>query len=147
MFTLQNQYISRKIWAGLCKLNNSMYPDLNGTWEGEVTFESNQTIRVSAVIRHSLAVTEIDLHGETVKSITLEATPIIEKGQKKLYYVYRSMPKDPKWPSYSGTTLFDLRRTNGGLELSGNYYTARQKIGSIRLKQVSLNPNIDISLY
>lgn len=86
-------FVSRKIWAVLACFDKSMFPDLNGAWEGEITLENGEVISAKAVIRQTLLATQIDMHGKTTKSITLETTPTIEQGQKKLYYVYRSTPK------------------------------------------------------
>lgn len=148
---LLTSFVSRKIWAVLSYFDKSMFPDLNGTWEGEITLESGKEISAKAVIRQSLLATQIDMHGETTKSITLETTPTIEQGQKKLYYVYRSTPRNPGWPSYNGSTLFDIRITGSGKEtkheLSGHYYTDRKTIGRIRLIQVSNDSNNDVSFY
>lgn len=148
---LLTSLISRKIWAILAWFDKSMFPDLNGTWEGEITLENGEQVSAKAVIRQSLLATQIDMHGETTKSITLETTPTIEQGQKKLYYVYRSTPKTPGWPSYNGSTLFDIRTIGSGkgkkYELSGHYYTDRKTIGRVRLTQISNNSNNDVSFY
>lgn len=151
MLLLLNSFFSRKIWFVLSWLDKSIFPDLNGTWEGEITLENGKTIVAKAVIRQSLLATQIDMHGETTKSITLETTPTIEQGQKKLYYLYRSTPKEPGWPAYNGSTLFDIRTLVVGklkkYELSGSYYTDRKTIGRIRLTQVSKDSNNDVSFY
>ena len=143
--------VSRKIWAILAWFDKTIFPDLNGTWEGKITLESGDDISARAVIRQSLLTTQIDMHGETAKSITLETTPTTEQGQKKLYYVYRSTPKTPGWPSYNGSTLFDIRtvQTEQGLkiELSGHYYTERKSIGRIYLTQISNDSSNDVSFY
>ena len=148
---LLTSFISRKIWAVLAFFDKSMFPDLNGTWEGEITLEDGKDITAKAVIRQSLLATQIDMHGETTKSITMETTLTIEQGQKKLYYVYRSTPKTPGWPAYNGSTLFDIRTIGSGkgkkYELSGHYYTDRKTIGRIRLTQVCKNSNNDVSFY
>lgn len=148
---LLTSFISRKIWAVLAWFDKSMFPDLNGTWEGEITLENGKKLSARAVIRQSLLATQIDMHGETTKSITLETTPTIEQGQKKLYYVYRSSPKIPGWPAYNGSTLFDIRTVGSGklksYELSGHYYTDRKTIGRIRLTQLSKDSNNDVSFY
>ncbi|MFT7430260.1 MAG: hypothetical protein ACI971_000711 [Colwellia sp.] len=151
ILTLLSPLVSRKIWACLAAFNKSLYPDLNGSWVGEIELENEVKLPVKAIIRQSLLSTEIDLHGETTKSITLETTPTIEKGQKKLYYVYRSTPKNSNWPSYNGSTLFDIRQIEvdkkTSLELSGSYYTDRKTIGRISLRQICTDSNKDVSFY
>lgn len=144
-------FFSRKIWAVMAFFNKSLYPDLNGTWTGEIILEDKTTLHVQAVIRQSLLATEIDLHGETTKSITVETTPIMEQGQKKLYYVYRSTPKNPAWSSYNGSTFFDIRQTlvdgKNILQLSGHYFTDRKTIGRITLSQNGTDSSKDVSFY
>lgn len=146
---LLTSFVSRKIWSLLSKFNKGIFPDLNGTWEGEISLEDGKKIIAKAVIRQSLLETQIDMHCETTKSITLETTPTIEQGQKKLYYVYRSTPKTPGWSAYNGSTLFDIRTVGKEekYELSGHYYTDRKTIGRIHLTQVCTNSNKDVSFY
>jgi hypothetical protein len=137
---------ARKIW-GLIQKIKKIYPDLNGVWVGHVIIESGLKINVRAIIRQNLLLTELDMYGETVKSITLESTPTIEQGQKKLYYVYRSIPKDPSRQPYDGSTLLDVIENENSLKLSGKYYTDRGTVGRISLKQVSKNAQTDVSYY
>jgi hypothetical protein len=151
MFILLTPYFSRKIWALIGVFNKALFPDLNGTWQGKITLENEDEIGVRCVIRQSLLAMQIDMHGETMKSITLETTPTVEQGQNKLYYVYRCSPKDPARPSYNGSTLFDIRvledNNKKTLELSGHYYTDRKTIGRIKLRQVCSDSNKDVSYY
>lgn len=151
IFILSTSFFSRKIWALISLFKTDLFPDLNGTWHGKVFLENGCEIEVRAIIRQSLISTEIDMHGETMKSITLETTPTIESGQKKLYYLYRSTPKNPSWHSYNGTTLFDIHMIEEDekkiLELSGHYYTDRKAVGRISIRQVSDNPLNDVSFY
>lgn len=151
IFLLLTPYFSRKIWALMSFLKKDLFPDINGTWHGRVIMENGGEIEIRAVIRQSLLSTQIDVHGRTMKSITLETTPAVEQGQKKLYYMYRSTPKNPSRLPYNGTTLFDIRITDNDsekiLELSGHYYTDRKTIGRISLKQISNDPNNDVSFY
>jgi hypothetical protein len=148
---LLTSYVSRKVWAFFAWFDESIFPDLNGTWEGIITLENGQELEAKAVIRQSLLTTQIDMHGETTKSITLETTPTIEQGQKKLYYVYRSTPKKPEWSPYNGSTIFDIRTVSSESgkkhELSGSYYTDRKTIGRVKLTQISSDSNIDVSYY
>ncbi len=151
MFVLISPYFSRKLWGIIAHFDKTLFPDLNGTWHGEIIPDSGNPLDIRAVIRQSLLSTQIDVHGETTKSITLETTPAIEQGQQKLYYMYRSTPKNPAWPSYNGSTLFDVRKVNCEdriiLELSGHYYTDRKTLGRIYLRQVCNDSNGDVSFY
>lgn len=151
IFILSTNFFSRKIWWLCACFKKDLFPDLNGTWQGKIFTEENEEIEVRAVIRHSLLLTQIDMHGETMKSLTLETTPIIEAGQKKLYYLYRSTPKNPSWHPYNGCTLFDLREieieSKKVVEMTGSYYTDRKSVGRISIQQISSDPNNDVSFY
>lgn len=143
-------FVSRKIWSVLSYFDASLFPDLNGTWEGEIAF-GDSVLTARAVIRQTLGHTQIDLHTPTSKSITLESTPVTEGGQAKLYYVHRVTPKNPDWQSYTGSTLFDVRKGTDSsgktIELSGAYYTDRKTNGRVSLRQTSNDSNRDVSFY
>jgi hypothetical protein len=147
MFILLSPFMSRKIWFAARVFKKDLYPDLNGVWVGQVITEEQKSFEVRAIIRQALLVTEIDMHGETVKSVTLETTPTIELNKKKLYYVYRSTPKNPSWGDYVGSTIFDVIEDGSTLILSGKYYTDRKSVGRVSIKRVSIDVNADVSYY
>lgn len=142
---------ARPLWKLLKKVRPSLYPDLNGTWEGEIITENDLEIPVRVLIKQTLLETQINIHTQTSKSLTLETTPTIESGEPKLYYIYRSLPKDPNWSSYTGSTIFDIRKVNSEgvsvLELSGYYYTDRKTTGRIRFRQTGSCVEQDVSFY
>lgn len=148
---ITSKFTSRKIWRLLRCFNPDLYPDLNGSWEGEITTEEGQTIAARAIIRQALLNTQIDMHTESAKSVTLEATPAIEGGQHKLYYSYRAKPRVPGHGAYTGSTIFDVRRVQENdseiLELSGYYYTERKTLGRTRLRQQRHETADDVSFY
>ncbi len=150
VFIVSSSSTSRKIWSILKHIDGSLFPDINGTWEGEILFDGKK-LEARAVIRQTLSHTQIDLHTPTSKSITLESTPVTEGGQPRLYYVHRVTPLNPNWHVYTGSTLFDVRNIiiNGKkiLELSGSYYTDRKTNGRIRLRQVGVDSMQDVSYY
>ncbi|CAH7449858.1 S_2TMBeta domain-containing protein [Vibrio chagasii] len=147
MFLVLSPTVSRFIWSIIRLVKRGLYPDLNGVWVGQVITENEQVFEVRAVIKQALLVTEIDMHGETVKSVTLETTPTRELNQNKLYYVYRSTPKNPSWGDYIGSTIFDVIEDGASLTLSGKYYTDRKSVGRISIKRVSKSINADVSYY
>lgn len=150
-FLATSRMSSRLIWACAKYFNGSLYPDLNGAWEGEIQPENGELIKASAVIRQALLSTEIDLHTHSAKSLTLEATPVMSAGQYKLYYTYQAKPKKVGWAAYAGSTIFDVRSVevegNPVLELSGFYYTERKTEGRVRLRWVSKDSSRDVSFY
>lgn len=147
MFMLLSPFVSRKIWFIVRIFKKGLYPDLNGVWVGHVVTEDLKMVEVRAIVRQALLVTEIDMHGETVKSVTLETTPTVELNKKKLYYVYRSTPKNPSWGEYVGSTIFDVIEDGSELVLSGRYYTDRKSVGRVSIKRVSTDVDRDVSYY
>lgn len=147
---IASNFTARRIWSVMRFFDGSLFPDINGAWEGEITFKGGQ-LTARAVIRQTLIHTQIDLHTPSSKSITLESTPVSESGQPRLYYVHRVTPQNPDWHIYTGSTLFDVRcvQENGRkvLELSGYYYTDRQTNGRIRLRQIGDDCSQDVSYY
>jgi hypothetical protein len=150
-FTLTSKGPARLIWKVARFFNGSLYPDLNGVWEGEIVTSKGHTLQARATIRQALLHTEIDMHTSTAKSVTLEATPVMEGGQYKLYYTYRAKPQSPRYGAYTGTTIFDIRQIelNGKYvyELSGYFYTERKTLGTTRLRHKSSDPMNDVSFY
>jgi len=150
VFLVGAKFTSRKIWSVMRVFDGALFPDINGTWEGEIVFDGG-SLDARAVIRQTISHTQIDLHTPTSKSITLESTPVSESGQPRLYYVHRVTPHNPDWHVYTGSTLFDVRHvTVAGkrvLELSGYYYTDRKTNGRIRLRHVGGDCTQDISYY
>lgn len=150
VFLVGANFTSRKIWSVMRVFDGALFPDINGTWEGEIVFDGG-VLDARAVIRQTISHTQIDLHTPTSKSITLESTPVSESGQPRLYYVHRVMPHNPDWHVYTGSTLFDVRHvTVAGkrvLELSGYYYTDRKTNGRIRLRHIGSDCTQDISYY
>ncbi|WP_455947962.1 Cap15 family cyclic dinucleotide receptor domain-containing protein [Lelliottia jeotgali] len=150
IFLIGTSFTARRIWSLVRFFDGSLFPDINGTWEGEITFEGGQ-LTARAVIRQTISHTQIDLHTPTSKSITLESTPVSESGQPRLYYVHRVTPQNPNWYTYTGSTLFDVRCIQAGgkkvLELSGHYYTDRKTNGRIRLRQIGKDCAEDVSYY
>lgn len=151
VFIILTNFTARYIWKGMRLFDKSLFPDLNGTWEGEIETETGLKLRARAVIKQTLLQTWVSIHTETSKSLTLETTPTVESGQCKLYYTYRSFPKRSDWQSYIGTTIFDVRTVDKGgestLELSGSYFTDRKSNGRVRLRQLSSDSNSDVSFY
>lgn len=151
IFLLTAAPVARFIWFIVSKINKSLYPDLNGVWEGKILPGSGKNMEARAIICQTLLHARIDLHTETSKSFSLETTPAMEGGQFKLYYTYQSKPKNPDWSAYTGVTIFDIRSPSKDparpLELSGYYFTSRKTNGRILLRRVSGEINTDVSYY
>jgi hypothetical protein len=141
------------IWAWYLArcISKNIYPDLTGTWEGTITTISDRTesLKVRARIQHDLLSLFIDFHGETFDSVTMSATPIAEKGQHNLHYIYLSESKIPGRDAYRGTAVLRVREVEVGgkktLSLSGKYHTERKTIGTIELQRMGTDTSIDVS--
>lgn len=148
---ITTNFTARRMWKLLKKVDSSLFPDLNGSWEGEITTEDDISIPARALIKQNLLETQLIIHTKTSKTTTLETTPSTESGEPKLYYIYRSLPKDPNWGTYTGSTIFDIRSTEVDtkkvLELSGYYFTDRKSRGRIRLQQTGNSVDDDVSFY
>jgi hypothetical protein len=150
-FMLFSTPITRLVWRILCRWSKDIYPDLSGLWQGKIFPASESTKKVEepldvhARIKHSIIALYIDFEGNTFESITLSATPLIEKGQLRLHYVYRSESKIPGRESYNGTALLrvgTINTANGTtLLLSGQYHTDRRTVGTIELRKIGSDAN------
>lgn len=144
-FLLFSTPVSRIVWRFLCRWNQDIYPDLTGLWEGKIFPTSDEPLDVHARIKHSIITLYIDFEGKTFESITLSATPLIEKGQQRLHYVYRSESKIPGRPSYNGTAILRVGNVKKGnitaLSLQGSYHTDRRTVGTIELHKIGSDAN------
>jgi hypothetical protein len=128
-----------------------IYPNLSGTWEGTITTvgDNTETLKVRACIQHDLLSLFIEFHGETFDSQTLSATPIAEKGQHALHYIYLSESKIPGRDAYKGTAILRVREIEIGgsktLSLVGKYHTERKTIGNIELHRTGTDATKDVS--
>lgn len=165
IFIITAKKTGRILWKCYEFIDPSVYPDLNGTWCGYVSFETlddngdkkNIKIKAKAIIKQTLLQTQVDIHTETSKSITIETTPTVDGGQYKLYYIYRAISKFVDRPSFVGVTFFDIRKIKVSknskgkyiymLELSGRYFTDRKSVGNIVLRQKSKDIVNDVSFY
>ena len=148
---LTTDITARLMWRLVRKFKKDIFPDLNGTWAGEIIASETLEIPARALIRQTLEAVRIDMHTETSRSISLETTPVVEYGNNRLYYLYRSVPRNPEWNEYHGTTAFDVRKVvvagKEVLELSGVYFTSRKTVGRVRLRQVDRATETDVSFY
>ncbi|WP_253636143.1 hypothetical protein [Acinetobacter baumannii] len=69
IIALTTSLTARALWKVLKTFKPSLYPDLNGTWEGEITTENDKKIPVRVLIKQTLLATQINIHTETSKSL------------------------------------------------------------------------------
>ncbi len=142
-------YFWRFIWQYIPVLAEIYFPDINGIWQGKITFNANsqeKELEAKVRIKQNLWHINIDLCSSTSKSSTLVAYPTIEAGNHKLYYIYHNIPNKPEYPEYKGTAILNIILQAKPMKINGVYYTIRGTNGRIELKQISRNPNEDYEL-
>ena len=138
----------RSIWKLFPILADKYYPDLNGIWQGKITFEDPQgELSVRARIVQDLTQITMDFSTETSESYSLVAHPRVEGGNHILYYIYRNTPKNPQYPEFKGVSILNVKSEKLSLELSGHYFTVRQTRGRVELKRKSSNPKENYRYY
>jgi len=122
------------------------FPDLNGTWEGEirsewvdpVTNKSVASIPAMLTINQSfLYISCVIRTGEMTSYSFAEGFKINEKEQiKQLVYSYTSKPKPAvinRNVVHEGTIVFNITG-NPANKLVGHYWTARKTIGEVEVR-------------
>lgn len=132
----------RKLWAWIPKLNQWVFPDLNGNWDVAIHWiwaDKKGTASGRAQIRQNLLTLSMELETDNSDSETLLARPKRhpESGRPLLYYIYRNTPKQKSinsGPPHDGAALLkiDLQDTRA---LSGNYFTDRETKGHFEMRK------------
>lgn len=117
------------------------YPNLNGDWEGSITFDyegKERTRKIKMQIKQTFTCIIVDLVTNESKSKNFCGSFNIDKNReiKQLIYSYLNEP-DVKYrdrsPLHYGTTKLDILPDNKTME--GEYWTDRGTKGSIKLKK------------
>ncbi|HDS8576590.1 TPA: hypothetical protein QH731_001868 [Klebsiella variicola] len=134
----------RNLWRVFPKLNDLLFPDLNGTWDMVIHWEwedKKGTSRANATITQTFLKIGMDVEAEDSDSQTLVAKPKkdAETGRAALYYVFLTTPKhkanvDLQDP-YNGTAILKLSLKDKR-ELKGNYFTSRKTVGHYELTRI-----------
>jgi hypothetical protein len=122
-----------------------LFPDLNGTWQGEirsiwtdpVTLKGVAPIPVILTIRQSFLQTSCVMRTEEMVSRSFLADFWIDGDHqiRKLGYSYHSEPKptvERRSSPHDGTVVFELVDTPV-TKLNGRYWTARSTTGEVEL--------------
>lgn len=130
----------RKLWAKFPKLNEYLFPDLNGNWNMKIRWSSNETegvVDATASIRQNLVsmTMEVRSTGSDSETIVVKTTKDSVSGRPIIFYFYRVIPKnigaEPS-PPYEGASTLKLF-TEGNEVLRGNYFTSRNTKGHFEL--------------
>lgn len=124
------------IWKKLPKLNDWLFPDLNGKWTMEIHYNFKglcDHIAAEATIKQNFISLSMEVSAPNSDSQTLIAVPRKDpvSSRPMLYYVYNVTPhatSSKPEGSYTGAAILRFDNTNGG-ELGGNYWTSAQTRG------------------
>jgi hypothetical protein len=141
--------IWRKIWKWLLVMGRKLFPDLTGTWAGEListwknpaTGEASAPISVTIWIRQGIFSTSIKLRtGESTSYSTrclLEADH--EAGRFRFCYSYDNNPRAQyrdRSARHEGVAWLELDIDTDPGRLVGYYYTDRKTSGDIDVRRV-----------
>lgn len=132
----------RKIWALVPKLNQWVFPDLNGNWDVSIHWvwtSKKGTATGRAQIKQNLLTLSMELETDNSDSETLLARPKRhpESGRPLIYYIYRNTPKQKSvdsGPPHDGAALLKIDLKNSRI-LSGNYFTDRETKGHFEMQR------------
>ncbi len=126
----------QKIWTNFPKLNEWIFPDLNGKWKAEIEWNWNGetgTKQGTAYIKQSLTKFSIDVDTDESESSTLmvKLSKDAESERPALYYMYRSESKstsNDNIEEHKGAAILKLHFDDIS-KISGNYFTDRKTYG------------------
>jgi hypothetical protein len=139
----------RRLWKWFPILGRKLFPDLTGTWAGELvstwtnlgTGQGIAPIPVTIWIRQGLFSTSIKLRtGESTSYSTrclIEAYP--EAGRFRFWYSYENNPtaqRRDQSARHEGVAWLELDIDTDAEHLIGGYYTDRKTSGDIAVRRV-----------
>ncbi|MGZ9107259.1 MAG: Cap15 family cyclic dinucleotide receptor domain-containing protein [Micavibrio sp.] len=140
----------RHIWLAIPAFNRMIFPDLNGTWEGELvsTWKNPETglspppIPVTFWI--SQGVFSMSVRMKTGESRSYSTRCLAEADRKarifRLWYGYDNRPDagvSHRSARHEGAAWLELDMGSHPDQLIGQYFTQRNTTGDIRIRQVS----------
>lgn len=132
----------RIVWRRIPKLNDWLFPDLNGKWVVNIHWnwgkKSGKKI-ATAFIKQSFLKVSIEMSSDESESETLMVVPHkdAQSSRPGLYYIYRNvgisgaaMKQDP----HIGAALLKISQESNN-ELYGNYFTDRSTNGQYTMRR------------
>ncbi|MCP4935792.1 MAG: hypothetical protein GY927_16690 [bacterium] len=132
----------RLVWRWLPKLNDWVFPDLNGKWMVEIHWnwgKNSGEKTATAFIKQSLLKVSIELSSDESESETLMVVPH-KDGQSSrpgLYYIYRNVGVSgaaKKQDPHIGAAILKIGQESNDL-LRGNYFTDRSTNGQYTMRR------------
>lgn len=133
-------FVWRYLWQWIPKLNEWLFPDINGLWDVEIhwIWQEKKGVKHGEVhIKQNIFTLSMELFTDESESETLVVQPKknSESGRLHLYYIYRNEPKSTTpLESHIGTAILKFPPQNTSL-LEGNYFTDRNTKGVLKLKR------------
>jgi hypothetical protein len=134
----------RFIWNKIPKLNDWLFPDINGTWNVEIHWKWKQEDgslkkgikKGEVVIKQNFLTLSMELFTDESESETLVIQPKknTESGRVQFYYIYKNTPIDKgnnKLSPHIGTVILKVAPNNNDI-LEGNYFTDRNTQGFLK---------------
>jgi hypothetical protein len=132
----------RAVWIMCPKLNEWVFPDLNGQWRMTIRWfgpSAEGTVNATAIIKQSffrisMEVTSVGSTSETLAVLPKKDT---ESGRPAVYYIYRVVPNKTighAGDAYEGSAILKVDSDNAEC-LSGNYHTSRKTVGHFDLRR------------
>lgn len=129
-------WIWKLIWRIFPKLNELVFPNLDGSWYMEIHSHRDgisKKIIADATIKQDLFKISMEVDAPGSDSETLVVTPDRDAKSKRslLYYQFRVIPKaidGNDYPEYKGAAILKFS-DNGISELKGNYHTSSASTG------------------
>lgn len=123
------------------------FPNLNGTWEGEIGTtwtdpeigERPGPIPATLTIKQSFLHISCAMKTAEMTSISLASSFVLDKTNQieKLVYTYDSNPIETvreRSPRHCGTMDFKIVREGKSIKLTGGYWTDRKTTGTIEMR-------------
>lgn len=137
----------RKLWQWVPKLNDWLFPDLNGTWRANIDWVWGDKHGVAEGLVHvNQNFFRLSLELETPKSesqtLSVAVKRDAESNRPMLHYIYRCSPNQSLLeaePLFDGAAVLLVGLKNNSL-LEGNYWTSRATRGHFTFRRVWPTP-------
>jgi len=134
----------RAVWQWIPKLNDWVFPDLNGKWTVDIHWNwGNKTGEkiATAFIKQSLLKLSIELSSDESESETLMVTPHkdAQSSRPGLYYIYRNISTAgaaKKQDPHIGAAILKVSQESNDV-LRGNYFTDRSTNGHYTMRRTA----------
>lgn len=134
----------RQVWQWIPKLNDWVFPDLNGKWTVDIhwNWDSQSGEKTAtAFIKQSILKVSIELSSDESESETLMVAPHkdAQSSRAGLYYIYRNVSiagAADKQDPHIGAAILKVSQESNDL-LRGNYFTDRSTNGQYTMRRAS----------